>query len=328
MTAPSEAPSLPLVAIVTPVYNGAAYLRETMDAVRTQTYPNLVHIVLDNASTDATPAILAEYAGAPKRVQVFRNSALLPITENWNTALAHVPEDAKYFSVVCADDVIAPTFVQRMVELGEQRPSVGVMGSSIHFNQGPTIDMGWPDGQELFVGKEAMEMYFSNPSKYWLPSGHAFYRTAVIEPGKPFYRSHLAAQDIDATLRTLLSWDMGFLQDDLAMNREHAATLTNSALRKEKRHLYEWVYFLKRYGPIALGKSRARDALQLYNRCYLRQLARWGAGENKNQYRIHMQGLARLGVAPRAWNWVDAAYDWALSRISRRPLWVGYPYLY
>ena len=53
----------PLVAILTPVYNWASFLAETMACVQAQTYPNLVHIVLDNASTDATPEIINRYSG-------------------------------------------------------------------------------------------------------------------------------------------------------------------------------------------------------------------------------------------------------------------------
>src|ERR1700731_169502 len=48
----------PLVAITTPVYNGERYLGETMACVQAQTYPNLVHLVVDNASTDRSAEII------------------------------------------------------------------------------------------------------------------------------------------------------------------------------------------------------------------------------------------------------------------------------
>ena len=46
-----------LVAVLTPVYNGARFLRETMECVQASDYTNMVHVILDNASTDATPEI-------------------------------------------------------------------------------------------------------------------------------------------------------------------------------------------------------------------------------------------------------------------------------
>jgi glycosyltransferase involved in cell wall biosynthesis len=48
----------PLVSIVTPVYNGARFLRETLASVRAQDYPRLEHIVVDGGSTDGTLELL------------------------------------------------------------------------------------------------------------------------------------------------------------------------------------------------------------------------------------------------------------------------------
>ena len=81
----------PLVAVLTPVYNGAKYLAETMACVQAQTYPNLVHIVLDNASTDATPEIISRYLNLRVPVVTKRNSTLLPQRENYNATVALAP---------------------------------------------------------------------------------------------------------------------------------------------------------------------------------------------------------------------------------------------
>ena len=55
-----------------PVYNGARTLRETLDALLAQTYPSFEVLVSDNASTDSTPQILAEYVERDERVKVLR----------------------------------------------------------------------------------------------------------------------------------------------------------------------------------------------------------------------------------------------------------------
>ncbi|MEL6830771.1 MAG: glycosyltransferase family A protein, partial [Pseudomonadota bacterium] len=75
------------VYVLTPVYNGAEFLREAMDSVQAQTYPNLEHLVIENASTDATPQILSEYENARVPVRVIKNETLLRQVPNWNTAV-------------------------------------------------------------------------------------------------------------------------------------------------------------------------------------------------------------------------------------------------
>jgi glycosyltransferase involved in cell wall biosynthesis len=56
----SEA-SAPLISIITPVFNGASYLRETIESVLNQTYPHVQYIVVDGGSTDGTVEIIKAF---------------------------------------------------------------------------------------------------------------------------------------------------------------------------------------------------------------------------------------------------------------------------
>ena len=51
---------LPLVTVVVVNYNYGRFLRDAVESVFGQTYPNVECIVVDNASTDVTPSVLAE----------------------------------------------------------------------------------------------------------------------------------------------------------------------------------------------------------------------------------------------------------------------------
>jgi hypothetical protein len=55
--------STPLITIITPSFNHAPYIRETVDSVFAQDWPSIEHIVVDGGSTDGTVAILKEYEG-------------------------------------------------------------------------------------------------------------------------------------------------------------------------------------------------------------------------------------------------------------------------
>src|SRR5262249_7263082 len=72
---------LSMVSIVVPVYNGERFLRASLDSILAQTYPRIEVLVMDDASTDGTPAILASYG---ERIKVIRQPENRGIYGNMN----------------------------------------------------------------------------------------------------------------------------------------------------------------------------------------------------------------------------------------------------
>ena len=71
-----------LVSIVLPVYNGARFVRESIESVLGQTYPAWELIIVDDGSTDATPGILAAYAHHPQIKLLHQQNQKLPAALN------------------------------------------------------------------------------------------------------------------------------------------------------------------------------------------------------------------------------------------------------
>lgn len=113
---------VPLVTVVVPVLNGEAYLRESLDSILGQTYPRFEVIVMDDASTDSTPAIARSYA---ERVRYVRQPATRGQFGNVNDGVALAR--GELIGVFHADDVYAPEMLAREVAWLEAHPTAGAV---------------------------------------------------------------------------------------------------------------------------------------------------------------------------------------------------------
>ncbi|MEM8874870.1 MAG: glycosyltransferase [Planctomycetota bacterium] len=115
-------PADPLVTIALPVYNGERYVREAIDSILAQSFTNFELLISDNASTDSTPQIIADYARRDPRVRLHRNERNLGAAENFNLVVELARGD--FFKWAAYDDVLAPDWLKVCVEALEREPDV------------------------------------------------------------------------------------------------------------------------------------------------------------------------------------------------------------
>lgn len=106
--------SNPLVSICIPVYNGAAYIAETIASVQQQTYSNIEIIVQDNQSTDETMQIVRTLADSDRRILIAQNTKNLGMAGNWNACFARA--SGEFVQLLSADDLLTPTFTRICLE--------------------------------------------------------------------------------------------------------------------------------------------------------------------------------------------------------------------
>lgn len=100
-----------LVSIILPAYNGEAYVREVIDSVLAQTYPDWELIAVNDGSTDSTPAILEAYAGQDARIRVVhQENKKLPGALNTGFSLAK----GEFLTWVSCDNRLLPDFLRRL----------------------------------------------------------------------------------------------------------------------------------------------------------------------------------------------------------------------
>src|SRR5699024_10832546 len=92
-----------------PVYNGEAYLAETLESLLGQDFDDFELVVSDNASTDATVRIVESVAERDPRVRLVRNEWNLGAARNYNRLVASSRTELIMWSGY--DDIVEPGYV-------------------------------------------------------------------------------------------------------------------------------------------------------------------------------------------------------------------------
>ncbi|PSH68121.1 hypothetical protein CU102_14415 [Phyllobacterium brassicacearum] len=306
----------PLVAVITPTYNGARYLADTMESVQQQTWPNIIHVVLDNNSRDETPEIVKRYSKKRVPVMYFRNDTPLAQRDNWNKAFSLAPLEAEYVRLLCDDDTIYRHSIEKMVQLAGTDPTIGVVGSR---DDGHLKDFRWPESRQIFDGREAL-------AKALLGEGvimpvQMMWRKAVADQRQPLFDDYIegGAFDMDTVFDLLTRSKFGFIHETLGFTRAHSNSVSN-LVYGEKSHSNTRDHFdlFLKYGPVALGSDYDKQ-LTRFRRIYVRQILMWWREDRQGvQLGSHFRALERAGRPFGISLIADAIADWVLRKIHIR----------
>jgi glycosyltransferase involved in cell wall biosynthesis len=108
----------PLVSIVTPTYNQAKYLTETIEKVLAQDYPNIEYIILDDGSTDETPEILKKYSGKIRYERHANMGQARTLNKGWAMS------SGTLLGYLSSDDILYPGAIRKLVEILESDESI------------------------------------------------------------------------------------------------------------------------------------------------------------------------------------------------------------
>tara|TARA_R110001583_G_scaffold25289_1_gene91634 strand:+ start:6987 stop:7886 length:900 start_codon:yes stop_codon:yes gene_type:complete len=105
----------PLVSVLLPTYNSESYIKQALDSVLSQSYPSVQLVVSDDASTDKTQEILADYkARYPAAIKLFIQKKNLGVTPNCNFILQHCT--GHYILFFAGDDLLYENCITDSVE--------------------------------------------------------------------------------------------------------------------------------------------------------------------------------------------------------------------
>lgn len=124
----------PLVSVVLPCYEAERFLAATLESLLGQTYGNLEILALDDGSSDGTPRILEEFAARDERVRVLRNPENQGVIRTLNRGVAEARGEG--IARIDADDMAAPTRIERQVEVLVSRPEIDLVGTGVEMIDG------------------------------------------------------------------------------------------------------------------------------------------------------------------------------------------------
>jgi glycosyltransferase involved in cell wall biosynthesis len=259
---PAPAPLVsPLVSIVTPCFNAARFIAETIESVLAQDYPAIEYVIMDGGSDDGTLGILQRYEGRITwRSESDRGQA---DAVNQGFALTH----GEIFAFLNADDIYLPSAVTRAVHGFAENPAAAVIyGGAWHV-----------DEQGRRIARYPVETF----------EPHKLARRCIICQPAAFIRreAFAACGGLDAGLRFALDYDLWIrlarehclvkIDADLAYSRLHpdAKTMGQTAAAMHetigvlKRHYgyapFNWVYGYAHHRLTGQALAAARPGISV-----------------------------------------------------------------
>lgn len=281
----------PLVSIVTPVHNTAPYLAECIQSVLRQRYANWQHVIVDNASTDGSLDIARRYASDDPRIRALRYDQLLAQVPNYNRALGQVDPDCKFVKFLEADNWLFPDCLEKMVELAQTHPSVGIV-SSYNTTETRIRFTGLPLARCVVQGRETARMHLSGDAYLFGAPTTVLMRADVVRAVTPFYNeSHLLGEDLSACFDALRTWDFGFVHQILTFVRTENESIL-SKIKGFDAQALDRVVLLRRHGRDFFSTQEYNRAEASLTRDYYASLARGAIKRQGSEFwQFHRAGL-------------------------------------
>lgn len=222
---------LPLVTVITPAYNQGIFLRDTIESVLSQDYPNIELYVLNDGSTDETETILKEYTGRIKW-ETHKNMGQTPtINKGWSLT------NGEIITWLNSDDTYLPGAVKAGVDYLMAHPETGVVFADTLFTEfdGKPLERSKPQPTFNYLN---FIINCENP----IPQPSSFIRRDVIKKAGELDAKFYYFMDWDFWLRAGLFFKIDYTPQLWSTYRFHAESKTVAQSKKaapELKYMYD-----------------------------------------------------------------------------------------
>lgn len=252
----NDAASLPLVSIITPSFNQAAYLEQTIQSVLSQTGGRIEYFVIDGASTDGSQEIIQRYA---KALTGWVSEPDSGQAEAINKGFARAT--GKYIAWLNSDDLYLPGAISRAVSVMEANPELGMV-----FGDAVAIDSNGTKLNQFKFGDWGLQELLGfriicQPAVFMRRS--ILEQAGYLDPGFHFMLDH------QLWLRMARLAPIQHIPEVLAAARHHPAAknvLQAAAFGEEAMQILEWIkeqpdfqgYYNAHRGRVTAGAYRLK----------------------------------------------------------------------
>jgi glycosyltransferase involved in cell wall biosynthesis len=218
--------ALPLCSIVMPVFNGQRFLEAALSSVFAQSVSNFELLVIDDGSVDATPEILARFAGDARLKIITREH--LGIVAALNTGLQSASTDL--IVRIDADDLMAPNRLERQLAYMEANPTLGGAGSFYIIID----EFGEIRGQHeaSLISVDELNRYIDAGGNPIFPHPAMIFRKSVALSLGGYREEYRKCEDVDLFLRMIQAGYFVLIQPEfLTYFRVHCFSETATSTR-------------------------------------------------------------------------------------------------
>jgi glycosyltransferase involved in cell wall biosynthesis len=213
------------ISVIIPAYNYARYLSEAIDSVFAQTYPALEVIVVDDGSTDETPAVLAAYGDRIRAIRLQNQG----VSAARNTGISAAR--GEYVAFLDADDLWQPAKLEAQMARFDANPNFGLVycGAESFDAEGQTLHI-LRDGIE---GRVAINILRHEPV-IAAPGSNMIAPRRVAEEIGGFDTRMTGSEDWDFSYRVAARYEIGFAGEALVRYRIHGSGAHRNIPEMEK----------------------------------------------------------------------------------------------
>ena len=154
----------PLISVGVPICNEEQFLVESLEALLGQTYPNLELLISDNASTDNSARICADFAAQYDNVHFHRFDTNRGAIANFRKVLDYA--HGEYFMWASGHDLWQPNYIEACYEMMQRRPEAVVAFGSTNWidakGEPHSKQSGWTDTRGMHPIARYMAIFWGN----------------------------------------------------------------------------------------------------------------------------------------------------------------------